>query len=71
MTNAHPSPDRGATLEAENALLKDALRRIADHLPACSPESESAWSNRVWNGKFRDLQRIAMTALDQTKKEQP
>lgn len=56
-----------AALQAENAALKDALRTIAGHLPACSPESETAWSNRVWAGHFRDLQRIAMTTLDRLK----
>ena len=42
---------------------RDTLQRIADHTPTCSPESTEAFTQRVWAGLFRDLQRLARDAL--------
>lgn len=58
-------------LRAENAALKEALRTIANAAPACSAESEAIWSDRMWNTKCRDLQRIAFTALHKVEKGKP
>lgn len=39
------------------------LKAIRDRLPTCSEESADAWTQRVWNGEFRDLQRCAREVL--------
>ena len=57
-------PDETPDISAnEMADYRDALIAIRDHLPACSADSETVWSDRVWNGQFRDLQRRAREVL--------
>ncbi|MFN3953221.1 MAG: hypothetical protein ACK4LQ_02130 [Pararhodobacter sp.] len=51
------------SLGDENRELVDCLRRIANAAPTCGEEAQTAWSNRVWAGKFRDLQREARCTL--------
>lgn len=47
----------------QNARMLDCLREIRDAHPTCGEESQSAWSNRVWCGEYRDLQRKARLVL--------
>lgn len=51
-----PNPDELADYRAT-------LIAIRDQLPACSAEAEEVWSQRVWAGKFRDLQGLARKIL--------
>lgn len=55
--------DTPMTPEAELTDYRETLLAIARHTPTCSPESDDAWSNRVWSGLFRDLQRMARETL--------
>ncbi|RID91522.1 hypothetical protein D2N39_12525 [Gemmobacter lutimaris] len=55
--------DTPTTPEAELADYRETLLAIARHTPTCSPESDEAFSQQVWNGLFRDLQRMARVTL--------
>lgn len=62
------SGDLDAAMARRCQIMRAALEEIEQRLPALHEEAEQVWSDRRWNGEFRDLQRVARAALEAAKK---
>lgn len=62
---AQPTPPARSTAEDKAHILMQGLMDIASATPPCGDEATEAYQNRLWAGKYRDLQRRARATLQQ------